>query len=86
MESGVRDYYAKSANDYHGKISNREHLQRVGGLARIFGAELGKRMQQVSREIFMTSGNTPCGFRACSRAPIRGLTTPFRVLQSCTGD
>lgn len=42
MESGVRDYYAKSANDYHGKISNREHLQRVGGLARIFGAELGK--------------------------------------------
>ena len=47
---------------------------------------LEKRMQQVWREIFMTSGNTPCGFRAYSRAPIRGLTTPFRVLQSCTGD
>ena len=40
MENKV--YYAKSANNYHGKIENRVHLHSVGELARRFGAEIGK--------------------------------------------
>ena len=42
MKADYRTYNAKSANEHHGEISNREHLQRVGELARAFGAEIGK--------------------------------------------
>lgn len=34
-------YYAKSANENHGKIKNREHLKCVGELAYKFGEEIG---------------------------------------------
>lgn len=42
MEKDDRTYNAKSKNDFHGDISNREHLAKVGALARQFGAEIGK--------------------------------------------
>ena len=42
MEKDDRTYNAKSKNDFHGDISNREHLLKVGALARQFGAEIGK--------------------------------------------
>ena len=42
MAPNIRSYDAKSANNFHGKISNRKHLQAVGALARTFGAEIGK--------------------------------------------
>lgn len=34
-------FYAKSANAYHDKITNRDHLERVRKLARQFGSEIG---------------------------------------------
>lgn len=42
MAPNIRSYDAKSANNFHGKISNRKHLQAVGALAQTFGAEIGK--------------------------------------------
>ena len=42
MGLDIRIYNAKSANDRHGNISNRDHLKKVGALAREFGAEIGK--------------------------------------------
>ena len=42
MGKKLRTYYAKSANSFHGAITNREHLDKVATLARRFGAEIGK--------------------------------------------
>ena len=42
MGTERKTYYAKSANEFHDRIKNSDHLQRVGKLARKFGAEIGK--------------------------------------------
>ena len=34
-------FYAKSENDYHEKITVKEHLERVSSLASAFGEEIG---------------------------------------------
>ena len=42
MGQNIRIYNAKSAGNFHGEISNQEHLKKVALLARKFGAEIGK--------------------------------------------
>ena len=42
MRQNIRIYNAKSADNFHGEISNQEHLKKVALLARKFGAEIGK--------------------------------------------
>lgn len=42
MGQNIRIYNAKSADSFHGEISNQEHLEKVALLARKFGAEIGR--------------------------------------------
>ena len=72
MGKKLRTYYAKSANSFHGAITNREHLDKVATLARRFGAEIGKEKAAGVAGGVHDFGKYEIGFRACSAAPIRG--------------
>lgn len=49
-------YYSKSENEHHGRITNKEHCEKVGDLAEKYGEEIGRPREARAEGIFHDFG------------------------------
>lgn len=72
MARDVR-YCAKSANEAHGEISNREHLDKVSELAALFGAETGQSREAELAGLFHDFGKYSARFQNVLKGEEHGI-------------
>lgn len=66
-------YYAKSGNEAHGEISNKEHLDKVSELAALFGAETGQSREAELAGLFHDFGKYSARFQNVLKGDEHGI-------------